>query len=111
LQLTHQKEETVVPISDESLRFPSAGARCLQGRLERRSDIRRENPYLRAWGNLVGAAFRPVEHRHRIPVLVVQHAVDDRSRHVGLLPLELPDAVRYTAPELTDADDSPRRAR
>jgi hypothetical protein len=50
------------------------------------------------------AALLPVEHRHRLPALVTNHAANDRPRHLGLLPLELPDTLRHASPELTNAD-------
>ena len=105
LQLTHQEQEPVIPVSDESLRLRAPGPlRLLQGRFECRSHVRWQNAHLHAGRDLVDAPFLPVEHRHRIPALVLQHAVDDRPRHVGLPPFELSDILRHASPILFDAD-------
>jgi hypothetical protein len=45
LQLTHQEQEAVVTVSDESLRFRALGRVRVQGRLECRSDVGWENPH------------------------------------------------------------------
>ena len=39
------------------------------------------------------AAFLPVEHGHRLPAFIGHHDVDQGSRHIGLPPFELSDAL------------------
>ena len=104
LQLTHLEQKAVIPVGDESLCLCAPGPFRSQGCFNGHRNISWEDVHFRACRDLVGAAFLPVEHRHRLPALIVHHAVDHRSRHVGLSPLELPHALRHASPVLTDAD-------
>ena len=104
LQLTHREQKAVESVRDESLCLRALWPVRSQGRFDCYRHITRKDVYFRAWREFVVAAFLPVEHCHRLPPLIGHHAVDERPRHLGLLPLEFSDALRHGAPVLTDAD-------
>ncbi len=103
LQLTDLEQKAVISVRDESLCLRALRRVCSYGCFNGHRNILWENAHARAWRNLVNAPFLPVEHRHRLPTFIVHHAGDQRSRHVGLFPFKLPDALRHASPILGDA--------